>query len=132
MKPLTRLASLIILLFVASLASADVIKFKTYQAPAPTISYESIYDFRDHATYAVATRSLGQLTHVLGTRLSLEAFGFVGADTTGAPVVGVGAKAKLPIADQLDVFAGPGVLFRQGKPFRIVAFVGLSFRFNQP
>ena len=99
--------------------------------PPPSINYEAVYDFKDHKGYAVVTRSVGQLTHVLGTKLSLDAFGFVGADTSGAPVTGVGAKARIPLAAELDFYAGAGVRVLQGAPIGAVVFVGLSFRFNQ-
>lgn len=102
------------------------------QSESPSIKFSSdvFYDFKRKNTSAVVSTPLGKLTNVLGRKdWTLDTSTFVGADANGAALAGVAATKSFKVADQLNLFAGLGLVFAGGeKPYGGLRF---GFTFSQ-
>ena len=156
MKPLTRFMVLILMIVVGlmvtrvafaktkpepiTLKTTGTFSVVTSRSSAPaalapqsagtssTYALEVVYDFTKRESYAGISQPIGKLTDVLSTKLTLDTFGFVGSSTKGVPVAGLGARAKIPVAKEADVYAGAIAL--QSAVRRIALYFGYSYQPN--
>lgn len=100
------------------------------QAPSSSSTYalEVVYDLTKRETYAGISQPIGKLTDVLGTKFTLDTFGFVGSNTKGVPVAGLGARAKIPVAKEASLYAGAIAL--QSAVMRLALYFGYSYQPN--
>jgi hypothetical protein len=115
--------------FTVEKSAVSVATFKPQSTgTSSTYALEVVYDFTKRESYAGISQPIGKLTDVLGTKLTLDTFGFVGSSTKGVPVAGLGARAKIPVAKEATVYAGAIAL--QSAVMRIALYFGYSYQPN--